>query len=196
MQPAQFPELDVNDLAFFSNLQKDVPMVTKKNLFDFLEVVKMARDTYPCIPQGCSVAYAICFRRVLSGLSFINIIHACDMGRGQPNRPLQISRINSRKCEKLTSTAFSGARTRQKKLVTWSGWRDCLLRVICFPFDRSRWQAQVRHVLLVEPAGRFVQPVSGQVSLMKLPLACTATMKRFSVRIWKQATPNLPQVPR
>ena len=38
------------------------------------------------------------------------------MGRGQPNRPLQISRINSRKCEKLTSTGFSGARTRQKHL--------------------------------------------------------------------------------
>ena len=38
------------------------------------------------------------------------------MGRGQPNRPLQISRINSRKCEKLTSTGFSGARTRQKNL--------------------------------------------------------------------------------
>ena len=39
-----------------------------------------------------------------------------NLGCGQPNRPLQISRINSRKCEKLTSTGFSGARTRQKNL--------------------------------------------------------------------------------
>ena len=38
-----------------------------------------------------------------------------NMGHGQPNRPLQISRINSRKCEKLTSTGFSGARERNKK---------------------------------------------------------------------------------
>ena len=73
VQPAQFSELDVNDLAFFSNLQKDVPRVTKKKVFDLLEVVKMAWDAYHGIPHGCSVAYAICFRRVLSGLSFINI---------------------------------------------------------------------------------------------------------------------------
>ena len=47
VQPAQSPHLNVNDLAFFSSLQKDVQMVTKKNVFDLLEAVKMACDTYP-----------------------------------------------------------------------------------------------------------------------------------------------------
>ena len=46
-QPAQSPDLNCNDLAFFASLQTDTELVVKKNVKDLVEAVKSAWEEYP-----------------------------------------------------------------------------------------------------------------------------------------------------
>ena len=46
-QPAQSPDLNCNNLAFFASLQSDTELVAKKNVFDLVEAVKDSWTAYP-----------------------------------------------------------------------------------------------------------------------------------------------------
>ena len=47
VQPLQSPDLNVNDLAFFSSLQTDTELVAKENVFDLSAAVVKAWEEYP-----------------------------------------------------------------------------------------------------------------------------------------------------
>ena len=47
VQPAQSPDLNVNDLAFFNSLQSDVRCVAKSTMFDLREAVLECWEAYP-----------------------------------------------------------------------------------------------------------------------------------------------------
>eukprot|EP00117_Sycon_ciliatum_P044524 scpid94515/ scgid32113/ len=47
VQPAQSPDLNVNDLAFFSSLQSDTELVAKRNVFDLVAAVEKSWAEYP-----------------------------------------------------------------------------------------------------------------------------------------------------
>ena len=47
VQPPQSPNLNVNDLAFFSSLQTDTELVAKENVFDLRAAVVKAWEEYP-----------------------------------------------------------------------------------------------------------------------------------------------------
>lgn len=46
-QPAQSPDLNCNDLAFFASLQTDTDLVTKKNVHDLVTAVERCWNDYP-----------------------------------------------------------------------------------------------------------------------------------------------------
>ena len=46
-QPAQSPDLNVNDLAFFASLQSDTELVAKENVTDLVEAVTACWENYP-----------------------------------------------------------------------------------------------------------------------------------------------------
>ena len=46
VQPAQSPDLNTNDLAFFASLQKDTDLVAKENVKDLIAAVKLCLDEY------------------------------------------------------------------------------------------------------------------------------------------------------
>ena len=47
VQPAQSPDLNVDDLAFFHSLQSDVSLVAKENRRELLEAVEDCWKEYP-----------------------------------------------------------------------------------------------------------------------------------------------------
>ena len=47
VQPPQSPDLNVNDLAFFSSLQTDTELVAKENVFDMSAAVVKGWEEYP-----------------------------------------------------------------------------------------------------------------------------------------------------
>jgi len=46
-QPAQSPDLNINDLAFFASLQTDVELVAKENVSDLVEAVEKSWEEFP-----------------------------------------------------------------------------------------------------------------------------------------------------
>ena len=47
VQPPQSPDLNVNDLTFFSSLQTDTELVAKENVFDLSAAIVKAWEEYP-----------------------------------------------------------------------------------------------------------------------------------------------------